>query len=42
MVPVATPRTATSSRDALLEIAGALLLALAAAGTAVTVREVRT
>jgi hypothetical protein len=44
MVPVAAPHSAaaTSSRDALLGIAGAILLALAAAGAAVTVREVRT
>ena len=42
MVPVATQHAATSSRDTLLGIAGALLLAFAAAGAAVTMREVRT
>jgi hypothetical protein len=41
-VPVPTSRIGASSRGSLLGIAGALLLALAAAGAAVTVREIRT
>jgi hypothetical protein len=41
MVPTATARPATDSRETLFSIAGALLLAFAAAGAAVTMREVR-